>query len=373
MFKKKNRDYGGEVDLEVDPFEVNPEDGNVVPIEEAIKDGEEQGLNDSDSNGRTSAQLIETGESNSNARTSAHLNLSGIDIALPSDKESLWRYVVDKTNLSAISAAQAGYALLTLKEQSEHGEFKDELIKRGLNIRASQESMQIATTLLNQPEKVQQSLTQMSKSQLITIAKLEPEQIEMMADSDDFDELSALSVRELRAKIRELQHSNEIKELDLVDAKEKVIAARQRSTKFPEEVLHIRAEASLANLMICKQADDLESLLNQMQSTDFNMALDSDPQNADTEGNAALAMVHQAIATSLVRLHRLMDDYKAMGAKEFILEDFAPQLDDEELKRVGAMWNIEKDIANREKAEAKVKRTNEARKGKRGRPVKNAV
>ena len=126
----------------------------------------------------------------------------------------------------------------------------------------------------------------------------------------------------------------------------------------------------MANLNICKQADDLEALLNYMESAEFVKGLSSgDDSQARTELDAATGMVHQSIATALVRLHRLYDNYQDRSGKEYRLDDLVPQLDDEELKRVGAMWDVERSIEDLAKAEAKIKRTNAARKGKRGRPV----
>lgn len=357
MQKKAKRDFGPPIDdFTVDPADV----GKVIELEQKGATKPKR---------QTSALLTDV-QNNPKGHTSDLLKISGIEVALPADIEDRWRYAIDKTNMSAISAAQAGYALLCIKEELGHGEFVLELDKRGLKNTVSKNNMRIAKLLMEMPENIQKSLTQMSKSQLVVIAKLEPEQIEMLAESDDFDELSQLSVRELDRKLRRTEMQSRLKDIKIEELEESALAAKHKSNKWPEPVLHVREEAALANLHICNQADELERLMDEMRSMNFQVSLDKNPEVQQTQLNAAASQVWQAVVTAANRVNLLVEVYRSLGLTEFGLTAATPDLDQKELRRIGTLWQTERLLDEMKAATAKAKRTNNARKGKPGRPKK---
>lgn len=97
----------------------------------------------------------------------------------------------------------AGIDLLALRADCEHGVFSELLEERGFERRSAYRAIQYAQFLLSQPEPEREKLLSYPKSHVLALASADPEVVEDLLDDDDID-LKALSVRELRQTIKEL-------------------------------------------------------------------------------------------------------------------------------------------------------------------------
>jgi hypothetical protein len=143
-----------------------------------------------------------------------------IGVDLPLDEKSLWQYAIREMTDSAISKARAGFALLTLKERLERGDFMRELKERSIPHSSAKDAMGVAKLLLKLPESKQKLFIGLGATKLNLLARLPDETIEEMAESDLFDgqpvdALKLKSTRELQEEIRRLfdKHERETKVL----------------------------------------------------------------------------------------------------------------------------------------------------------------
>lgn len=108
-------------------------------------------------------------------------------------------------NMAARLAVEAGYLLLSVKGELPHGGFQDALAETGLSKQRASELMRMAKFTTSLPEAQRADMLSMPKSKVLLLASADPAVIEDLLDDDEAGDLDALSVRELRHRIRELE------------------------------------------------------------------------------------------------------------------------------------------------------------------------
>jgi hypothetical protein len=123
-------------------------------------------------------------------------------------------------NQAARLAVEAGYLLLSVKSDVEHGEFANGIKALGLTQQRASELMRMAkfTTLL--PDSQRAEMLALPKSKVLALASADPSVIEQMLEDGDMSDLDDMSVRGLRQRIRELEANG----TDLVVQREKAEA-----------------------------------------------------------------------------------------------------------------------------------------------------
>ncbi len=107
-------------------------------------------------------------------------------------------------NLAARLAVEAGYLLLGIKAELAHGEFERGVESMGLSIRRARELMTTARFVTSLPSERRAEILTLPKTKVLMLANADAEVLADLIDSPDED-LQDLSVRALRARIKELE------------------------------------------------------------------------------------------------------------------------------------------------------------------------
>lgn len=111
-------------------------------------------------------------------------------------------------NMAARLAVESGYLLLSVKGELAHGAFVDAIADTGLSSQRASELMRMAKFTTSLPEAQRADMLSMPKSKVLLLASADPSVIEDLLNDDEAGDLDALSVRELRQRIRSLEANN---------------------------------------------------------------------------------------------------------------------------------------------------------------------
>jgi hypothetical protein len=107
-------------------------------------------------------------------------------------------------NMAARLAVEAGYLLLGVKSELAHGEFERGVESMGLSSRRARELMTTARFVTSLPSERRAEVLTLPKSKVLMLANADVEVLADLIDLPDAD-IDSLSVRELRARIKELE------------------------------------------------------------------------------------------------------------------------------------------------------------------------
>ena len=138
-----------------------------------------------------------------------------LPVELPSSVDELKNWLIDQENHLARESARQGFGFLVLKQELGEGEFARWLAEHDFKEQRVYEHISIAKMLLAAPANVQPLLMGLGKVKLIELARLPNETIDEVAESGVLDELSRLSVRELKEQVRRLKTHNQTMTADL--------------------------------------------------------------------------------------------------------------------------------------------------------------
>lgn len=110
---------------------------------------------------------------------------------------------VDKTNSALRLVVEAGLALLSVRAECEHGRFLEMLTDRGMPPQRAYEAMTYAKFAAGLSDGDRDRVLALHKTKVLELAKADPEVLQDLFEDDaKFDELTALSVRDLRRAAR---------------------------------------------------------------------------------------------------------------------------------------------------------------------------
>ncbi|WP_234082353.1 hypothetical protein [Azonexus sp. R2A61] len=143
---------------------------------------------------------------------------------LPSDctdPDLIQRDIAVNMRRTAEAMLQVGLGLLVLKEACQHGEFAARLEVLRFEPRVAQKYMQVARKISNAPSTAHLLKTVESQTKLLELIVLDDDQLEELALTGEtgelkLDDVASMSVKELRAAVRDLRGE--------VGAKEKLLA-----------------------------------------------------------------------------------------------------------------------------------------------------
>ena len=131
-----------------------------------------------------------------------------LGIEINSSIDARLNFAVGKTNQALRLVVEAGLIFLSVKAELKHGEFLPALEALGVNPKRAHESMVFARAAAALPEDKREALMLVPKSKALVLAGADYEVLEQMLEDGDVSDLDALSVRELRHRIRALEAHN---------------------------------------------------------------------------------------------------------------------------------------------------------------------
>ena len=176
---------------------------------------------------------------------------------------------IDHTNQALRMVIEAGLALLSVHDECEHGQFMALLGERGMPHQRAYETMTYAKFAANLPDKEREQILSLPKTKVLALAKADPEVLQDLFDDEDgLADLTTLSVRDMRLKIRELEARKVDQGVELETAEtqiealqaevEKLRSARVQSsgivpiavqdTRLEIAALHKKAELSIDDI-----------------------------------------------------------------------------------------------------------------------------
>lgn len=150
-------------------------------------------------------------------------------------------------NVATYNLIQAGLLLSSVKAEMETEAFEQLIDARGLTKRRAYELMQGASFCARLPEGARDEVLHLQKSKVLALASADPEVVQAMLDDDEVD-VSAMSVKALRVRIRELEAAVTDRDVRLETAEAEAKAAKKaakkdRDSEVPVAIFDIRAEA----------------------------------------------------------------------------------------------------------------------------------
>ena len=127
----------------------------------------------------------------------------GILVDAPID-DRITRAVVSY-NMAARLAVEAGYLLLSIKAEVDHGQFGEALESMEMSSQRASELMRMAKFTTMIPQERRAELMVMPKAKVLVLASADPEVVEELLEEGGDVNPADLSVRALRAKVRELE------------------------------------------------------------------------------------------------------------------------------------------------------------------------
>jgi hypothetical protein len=171
---------------------------------------------------QTNARTSDISEITEADRASA----SQLGIDLGASIEACMTRAAAAANEAALRAVEAGYLLMRVKDGVGHGGFEEALEGIGMSRQRASEFMRMArfTSLL--PEDKRASIVSIGRSKVLALAGADKQVIDLIVD-EGVEAVDALTVRELRDRIREL----EANQVDMQAAKDAAEAERDVAQK----------------------------------------------------------------------------------------------------------------------------------------------
>lgn len=168
-------------------------------------------------------------------------------------------------NSATRSMVEAGLLLASVKRDLSQEAFVEMLAERGMQFQRAYELMNGAALAARLPEEQRDQVLSLGKCKVMALASASPEVVEQMLEDDDID-INALSVRDLRARLRELEA--EVKNIESVHERDQAEIEKlkrslnktpvEREDAVPVAVADLRAEfvASVAKAEFALKSAD---------------------------------------------------------------------------------------------------------------------
>lgn len=289
-----------------------------------------------------------------NVRTSVHLDCTEADtmaattlgIALSGTVEERIGRAVYAFNNATRYAVEAGYLLLSVKSDVEHGQFESGIEGLGLNRHRASELMRMAKFATALPEERRAEMMQLPKSKVLALAAADPEVIaDLLENPGDVDALGELSVRELRQRIRDAEaaKADMAVERDTAVAEREGLAKqlrkRERDAEEHEGMPVVIADMRAEGAALVKKAELALSGLYPLGIEMFNLR---GSEGLEGYVTPSLRLVMSGIVALRIQADGLIEQFaKALGNEVRDLPN-APQglefLEPDEIQAVAENW-----------------------------------
>ena len=303
----------------------------------------------------------------------AHRLFGLMGINADASPQELASDAVTDLNRAAFYAVRAGARLIALKAQSAHGEFLPKLADIGIDQRRAQDCMYMARFIAGLPEDQAQTMLRAAKTKVMALAQAEPEVLNDLIQSGEFDSLGALSIRDLRLRLK--RQDSEVETLKArLEARTAQHEKLLRTTREQQEavLVHMPAFAAATRGEALAMTEKMLLCLDELvELTATNLLAErSEPDAASFQRNAAGTLYHalMPIAARAHELLRAIDEHygdEVTGAVRFEASLIKSEAAIYQQRRTALV-----DQHRNEREARVVERHNEANKRKRGRPRK---
>lgn len=302
----------------------------------------------------------------------------GMDVSVVVTPEQRIDRAAHNMSLSAQYLLAVGVDLIALRSQVERGRFGELLEDRGFGKDAAYRAMQYAAFLASRPAEEQVRLMALPKFKVLELAKADPEVLDTLMDEDGPVDLSATNIRDLRARIHELESGMvDVKvQRDTAEAERDAAIKRlqkanntNRDDQVPHMVADLRAELAVL-AQTAKRAIDACAPIG----VDLVNLAGIEEAQPWIEPTAAIAMaglisIHVQLKS---QIERWADAFQLQGFDVEKLVDPAYGLTDAETLDVARQWDSAMRTADYEAELRKWEREQERPRAK-GRPTAKPV
>lgn len=266
---------------------------------------------------------------------------------------------------SGIEMARAGRCWQIAKEQIGHGGFTAAIAKAGVSPDFVQRAMTMASFLGALPEDEARKMALQPYTKVLALAKADPEVVGDLVESGEIDDLAALSVRDLRERLRKAERNSAQLQtkLDTSENIRKTLAragaALQAEEDLPPFALTVRQEFMALTEQMSFALDNLQAV------TDENLLADVKHAEAHKYQPVAAGTAFFALQAIHARTNALLQQILKAYGKQIGQLTLDHQLTVAEIKRFSeqrAMLLAQAETA----AKARENDRENARPGKRG-------
>lgn len=234
---------------------------------------------------------------------------------------------------SGLEMARAGRCWQIAKEKIGHGGFTAAIEKSGVSPDYVQRAMQLAGFLGRLPESDARKLASQPYTKVLALAKADAEVVQDMVDSGEIDEVSALSVRDLRERLRKADRDKAKlqNELDISNNLRKALAragaALQAEEDLPPFALTVRQEYMALTEQMSFALDNLQAI------TDEHLLAEVKHPEAHKYQPVAAGTAYFALAGIHARADALLQQIRKVYGKQIGMLTVDHQLSPSEIKR----------------------------------------
>ncbi|ARL36029.1 hypothetical protein [Burkholderia pseudomallei] len=240
---------------------------------------------------------------------------------------------VGKTNSALRLVIEAGLVLLSVRAECEHGQFLDLLAEHGMPQPRASEAMTYAKFAASLSPEDRDRVIELPKTKVLELAKADPEVLQDLFEDDaKFDELTALSVRDLRVALRDanakrtdLSTRNEKLERERDRLQEELRVLREGRVKtggdVPVVVQDIRLECAALHKKALMAVEDIGRLGREFLA---NGLPDDSEWNTPVIRHlyGSLAALHAVIGGQITDMHRSFG--ALLNGEPSVLDTFSP-------------------------------------------------
>lgn len=202
-----------------------------------------------------------------------------IGIVLSGSVQDRINRAVSAHNLAARLAVEAGYLLLSVKAEVEHGQFAAGVESLGLSRQRAAELMRMARLVTDMPLARRDELLRLPKSKVLALASADPDVIEdLIAHGNEDADWSTLSVRDLRKRIATLEadKANVQARLDTAETRLKSVTLKNTLTSLELRTEEIRQETLAFQLGVELNLKGLRKLFDEVNLSPTQMGMEGE-------------------------------------------------------------------------------------------------
>lgn len=154
-----------------------------------------------------------------------------IGVVLSGDVEDRLTRAAAAYNTATRLAVEAGYLLMSVKSELQHGQFEERIAVMRLSSQRASELMRTAKFASALSPEQRTELLRLPKTKLTLLAGADPEVIDDVLENADID-LNAMSVRELRQRLKDLEAEKTDSAVKLEKAEAELDAIKQKANKI---------------------------------------------------------------------------------------------------------------------------------------------
>lgn len=292
-------------------------------------------------------------------------------IDLERDRDELLRSAAYKANRSIQLFVEVGIELIAAQDRCTDGEWEPLLNSLGIPSQRASEHIRVARFMARVKPADRTKMLGLPKTKVMLLAQADDEVIESLVENEqEFDATTALTVQEMRSRLKQLEKDNYALGLRLDTAqaeRDRALQLKQPDIRWNSDVQEIRDESTQLSGAAMQALDDLEQVLVKL-ALELPRLVPQDERGA-SQYRAAASVTYQSIVGPLGRAARLLNRFKDdYGLTEYCSDqtEDLPLLSDTEARQFYDNWKMMVRLASIAKQDREMRRRHEAHKGRPG-------